>query len=250
MRAALGPPAILLLVVSAVAIASPAMAQVNLPPPPPPPLENGGTGSGSTSGTTTAPAGTHKPKPHTKPEPPPPTHTAPVVASHENRTPPPPPRVYEPEAPRMISIRLNPLPFFLSRLSVDFEFMVAPHHALFASPNVTFHKFAFHRSEVIADALGYAGDTSSGFGGEIGYHYWVHRQLEGIYVGPAFVFGETTPNGGKAFGYYGGAVDVGYQYLFSNGFTLNGGGGIMLVGASGTPAHAAPRFLFGIGWSF
>jgi hypothetical protein len=248
MRAGLGPFAILVLIASAIGIASPVFAQVNLPPPPPPPLDNGSTGSA----TATPPSSSHRPK-QRKPDPPPPAHTAAPPAAtqappHETHE--PPPRAPEPEGPRTVSIRLNPLPLFLSRLSADFEFMLAPHHALFTSPSLTFHKFAFHRSDVVSYGLGYAGDDSSGFGGEVGYHYWVHRQLEGIYVGPAFVFGATTPNGGKAFGYYGGAVDVGYQYLFNNGFTLNGGGGIMLTGASGITAHAAPRFLFGIGWSF
>lgn len=153
----------------------------------------------------------------------------------------------------MTSIRFNPLPFFVSRLSVDLEFMLAPHHALVVSPNITFHKFAFHRSDTIAYGLGYATDDSAGFGGEVGYHYWVHRHLQGIYLGPSLVLGATLPpTPAKTFAYYGGAFDVGYQYLFSNGFTLNGGGGILIVNATptGSIVHAAPRFLFGIGWSF
>jgi len=129
--------------------------------------------------------------------------------------------------------------------------MLAPHHALIVSPNVTFHKVAFERNgNTLGYGLGYAADNSGGFGGEIGYHYWVRRHLQGIYLGPSLVLGATLPNVGKTFGYYGGAFDVGYQYLFANGFTINGGGGIMIIGASGTTAHAAPRFLFGIGWSF
>jgi len=257
MRAGLGPRAILVMVVSATAwvgSATPAAAQVSLPPPPPPPLDSGSSGatSGPSNGTsTTAPSPTtRKPKPRKADPAPARTTSAPVATQAPRETHEPPPRVAESTGPRTISLRLNPLPFFLSRLSVDLEFMLAPHHALFASPSLTFHKFAFHRSDVITYGLGYAGDNASGIGGEVGYHYWVHRQLEGIYLGPALVFGETTPNPGKAFGYYGAAFDVGYQYLFPNGFTLEGGGGILVTGASGTTAHAAPRFLFGIGWSF
>jgi hypothetical protein len=132
--------------------------------------------------------------------------------------------------------------------------MLAPHHALVVSPSLTFHKVAFERNNnTLGYGFGFAGDASAGFGGEIGYHYWVRRHVQGIYLGPSLVLGATLPSApaaAKAFAYFGGAFDVGYQYLFSNGFTLNGGGGIMVIGASGTIARAAPRFLFGLGWSF
>ena len=99
--------------------------------------------------------------------------------------------------------------------------------------------------------LGYADDNSGGVGGEVGYHYWAKRQVEGIYLGPSLIFGATfPPNPGKTFGYYGGAFDVGYQYLFNNGFTLNAGGGIMIIDTAGAGVKAAPRLLAGIGWSF
>lgn len=226
-------------------------AQVNLPPPPPPPIDsNGGTTTPTNTGGT---APTHKPRPTPthKAEP---AHTAaPPPATHE-----PPPQYHAPEperSPRTISIRLNPLPFFMSRLSADFEIMLAPHHALVVSPNLTLKKFAFHRGDVFTYGMGFAGDDNSGFGAEVGYHYWTKRELEGIYFGPSLVFGATLPpanTNGKTFAYVGGAIDVGYQYLFSNGFTLNGGGGVMLTGATaaGSTAKAAPRLLFGVGWSF
>ncbi len=149
-----------------------------------------------------------------------------------------------------MSVRLNPLPFFVGRLSADFEIMLAPHHALVVSPNVTLHKYAFHRGELIGNALGFADDTSGGVGGEVGYHYWTKRQVEGIYLGPSFVFGATFPSPGKTFGYYGGAFDVGYQYLFNSGFTLNAGGGLMIIDTAGAGVKASPRLLAGLGWSF
>ena len=147
----------------------------------------------------------------------------------------------------------------MSRISADFEIMLAPHHALVVSPNVTLHKFAFSRGDsptsLFREGFGFADNDSSGVGAEIGYHYWTKRELEGIFFGPSLVLGGTFPPGGsgvKTFGYIGGAVDVGYQYLFSNGFTLLGGGGIMLIGgtAAGTTVKAVPRLLFGVGWSF
>ncbi len=252
MRAGLGPLAALLFLSSG----APVLAQVNLPPPPPPPIDNSGGSSSSGSGDNT-PTQTHKPKPHKPVEPahtaaPQPTTPPAPPPHHEN--PEPPPRAVEYETPRTTSIRLNPLPIFAGRLSVDLEFMLAPHHALIVSPNVTFHKVAFARNDnTLGYGLGFASDTSAGFGGEVGYHYWTRRHLQGIYLGPSLVLGATLPSappGAKAFAYFGGAFDVGYQYLFANGFTLNGGGGIMVIGASGTTAHAAPRFLFGLGWSF
>ncbi|HEX7663185.1 MAG TPA: hypothetical protein VF407_01675 [Polyangiaceae bacterium] len=223
-------------------------AQVTLPPPPPPPPGSGGQTTPSSTSTTTS-SGTHKPAPTAthKPEP---AHTSAPVQTHESRPQPPPPETsWAP--PRTMSIRLNPLPFFMSRLSADFEIMLAPHHALVVSPNVTLHKYAFHRGQLIGNALGYADDNSGGVGGEVGYHYWAKRQVEGIYLGPSLIFGATfPPNPGKTFGYYGGAFDVGYQYLFNNGFTLNAGGGIMIIDTAGAGVKAAPRLLAGIGWSF
>ena len=259
MRAGLGPSAALLFLNGCVlfgflsASASPVFAQVNLPPPPPPPIDNSGGSSSSGSGDST-PTQTHKPKPHKPVEPvhtaaPPPTPPPPPPQHHD----PEPPRV-DYETPRTTSIRLNPLPIFVGRLSADLELMLAPHHALVLNGNITFHKVAFERNDnTLGYGLGYSSDASGGFGGEVGYHYWVRRHLAGIYLGPSLILGATLPSapaGAKAFAYYGGAFDVGYQYLFPNGFTLNGGGGIMILGASGATAHAAPRFLFGVGWSF
>ncbi|MGH7281087.1 MAG: DUF3575 domain-containing protein [Polyangiaceae bacterium] len=230
-------------------------AQVNLPPPPPPPIDTTSPPPSGTSGSSTS---THHPKP-----PPPkhaaePAHTAappPPEHHEEHHEPAPQPRPEPVWSSRTMSIRLNPLPFFLSRVSADFEIMLAPHHALVVSPNFTLKKFAFHRSDLMTYGLGYANDDSSGFGAEVGYHYWTKRELDGIFFGPSLVLGGTFPPNGsgvKTFGYIGGAVDVGYQYLFSNGFTLLGGGGIMLIGGTTTGAtvKAVPRLLFGVGWSF
>lgn len=243
-----------------VVITRSAIAQTNLPPPPPPPIDNSG-GSGSSTGSSgsgssdnNSQSQTHRPKP--KPKPAEPAHVAtpqPTPPPPQHHEPEPPPRVYEVETPRTTSIRFNPLPLFAGRLSADIELMLAPHHALVVSPNFTLHKVVFDRNDdLLGYGLGYAGDDSAGFGGEVGYHYWLRRHLAGVYFGPSLVLGATLPEGGKGFAYYGAAVDVGYQYLFSNGFTLNGGGGILIVNGTfgGSVVHAAPRFLFGIGWSF
>ena len=245
----------ILTVVAAAPLALPGIAgaQVNLPPPPPPPIDTTSPPPTSTGGGGATP--THRPK-----QQPPPKHTAepahpPPPEHHEEHHEAPPPRAEPVWSPRTMSLRLNPLPFFMSRVSADFEIMLAPHHALDVSPSFTLKKFAFHRTDLMAYGLGYAADDFSGFGAEVGYHYWTKRELEGIFFGPSLVLGGTFPPGGsgvKTFGYIGGAVDVGYQYLFSSGFTLLGGGGIMLIGgtAAGTTVKAVPRLLFGVGWSF
>ena len=256
-RASLRRVILMAFALAPLAVGRAADAQVNLPPPPPPPIDTTSPPPSSTGGGT---APTHKRSPS-----PPPKHTAEPAhppppperheEHHEEHREPPPARVEAAWSPRTMSIRWNPLPFFVSRLSADFEIMLAPHHALVVSPSFTFHKFAFHRTDLMAYGLGVAGDDESGFGAEVGYHYWTKRELEGIFFGPSLVLGGTFPPNGsgiKTFGYIGGAVDVGYQYLFSNGFTLLGGGGIMLIGgtAAGTTVKAVPRLLFGVGWSF
>jgi hypothetical protein len=234
-----------------------AFAQTNLPPPPPPPIDStgGSSSSGSSGSVDNTPASSssqaHKPKPKKTSEPARVATPPPAPPQHHEAE---PPRAFERETPRTTSLRFNPLPLFAGRLSVDLEFLLAPHSAIVVSPNVTFHKLAFARNgNELGYGLGYAGDNSAGFGGEVGYHYWIRRHLDGVYVGPSLVLGATLPPAPtKTFAYYGAALDVGYQFLFSNGFTLNGGGGILIINASptGSTVHAAPRFLFGIGWSF
>jgi hypothetical protein len=213
--------------------------QVNLPPPPPPPLStnnpppppppaNQGGGGGA--------------KPRQRPVE---QHTAPPPQRREE-----PHETYEPEESpaRKLSIRLNPLPLFLARLSVDIEYQLAPHHALVGSPNFTFKS---DRATLPSRAFGYTIPDSSGAGAELGYHYWLAPKMEGLYLGPSLLLGFTGHPVIKSYAYYGVAFDVGYQLMLPNGFTFGGGGGLLLIGAGGGNAlHLAPRFLAGIGWSF
>jgi len=158
---------------------------------------------------------------------------------------PPPSYDYAPSR-RDLSLRLNPVPLVEARLSADVEILVASHHALVLSPNVT---FAAHRGELIAYGFGFTADRSTGFGGEAGYHYWVRRDLEGIFLGPSLVFGSTATPNLPSHGYFGVALDVGYQAVIANGFTVAVGGGVLVI-TGNSLTKVTPRGLLGIGWTF
>jgi hypothetical protein len=133
-------------------------------------------------------------------------------------------------------------------LSVDVEYQLAPHHALVGAPNFTFRS---HRATLPSRAFGYTADESSGPGLEAGYHYWIAPRMEGLWFGPSLVLGVTGHPVASTYAYYGLAGDIGYQAILPNGFTIGGGGGLLLVGAgAGNALHLVPRFLLGIGWTF
>ncbi len=201
----------------------------NNPPPPPPPANQGGGGSGT------------RPKPRPVEQ-----HT---TASQQQREEPAESFDADARAARKLSIRLNPLPLFLSRLSVDVEYELAPHHALVAAPQLTFHDR--DRGKLPSYAFGYTASESSGVGAELGYHYWLAPRMEGLFLGPSLLVGFTGHPVVSTHAYYGLAFDVGYQLMLANGFTIGGGGGLLAIGAGGGNAlHVTPRVLFGIGWSF
>ena len=245
--------------VCAVGWTSPAAAQVNLPPPPPPPL--------STSTPSPAPPPPSRPPP-SRPAPSSPSSGSPSNGARPRPSSPPPhghaaareaPPPYEPAyAPsrRDLSLRLNPLPLALARISADVEILLASHHALVVSPHVT---FAAHRGELPAEAFGFTADHSTGFGVEVGYHYWIRHDLQGFFLGPSLLAGRTsTPlldargqprDVSNHFGFFGAAFDVGYQLVIASGFTIDLGGGAMLI-TGNSQTKAAPRVLLGVGWTF
>lgn len=132
---------------------------------------------------------------------------------------------------------------------MDVEYTFAPHHAFIVSPNIT---FAVDRQRPTQIAFGYTNANSSGLGTEVGYHYWFNPVAEGLFLGPSLLLGATSyPNFGSRLD-YGLAFDVGYQVILGNGFTVMAGGGLLLIGQSGTgnSVHLLPRALLGLGWSF
>jgi len=232
--------------------ASAARAQPNLPPPPPPPLSTetpppppppNGSGAGGGSSTRTRP----RPAPaKSRPA----EHVAERAQNGGGTIGTSDPAPSFAPRPRDVSLRFNVLPIFQGRISADGELMFAPHHAVIVSPNVT---FSANRWKIVEDAFGYAPRGTGGVGTEVGYHYWLARQLEGLWLGPSVLLGFTSPPTPiKGFLYFGAAFDVGWQIVADPGFTLNVGGGLMVIDASvaGTPTRVAPRALFGLGWTF
>ena len=226
--------------VSVLAWSGSGRGQVNLPPPPPPPLSTNNPPpppppSSTSTGGGTAP----RPKPRPVEQ-----HTTTQPQQREE-----PPTYEADEAERKLTLRLNPLPLFLSRLSVDVEYLLAPHHALVASPHITLKDR--DRGKLPSYAFGYTAAESSGVGTELGYHYWLAPRMEGLYLGPSLLVGLTNHPILNSYAYYGFAFDVGYQLVLANGFTVGGGGGLLLVGAGGgNNLHLTPRLLVGVGWSF
>jgi hypothetical protein len=150
-------------------------------------------------------------------------------------------------------VTLNPLPLLWGRLSANVELLVIPHHALVLSPNVLLPNVT--RGGTLAAAFGFAQKTSSGFGGELGYHYWwnARRSLRGPFFGPSLLLGSTTDaTAGSGVGvqtYWGGALDLGEQEVLPGGFTAAAGIGVGIVRSADQTA-VFPRLLLQIGWSF
>lgn len=163
--------------------------------------------------------------------------------------PPPPPE-------RPLAITLNPLGLFWGRLSANVEYQLAPHHSLFVSPNALF--FETDRggpSNLISEGLGFASSASLGLGAELGYHYWWEwaRALRGPYIGPSLLLGLTSKaqvgNPAHVQGYWGVAVDLGWQEVLGGGFTAGVGVGLEFIDMAGA-GRIVPRLLLDVGWSF
>jgi hypothetical protein len=164
--------------------------------------------------------------------------------------------VYEEPAPRPFAITFNPLALTMGRLSANFEFLLAPHHAIVLSPNVlAFQVDRGGRYDLRSEALGFATEHSSNFGGELGYHYWWRwrQSLSGPYFGPSLLLGSTTNASvgttANAQGYWGFALDAGGQAVLPGGFTAGAGIGLGFVEMASAEA-LFPRFLLQLGWSF
>jgi hypothetical protein len=153
-------------------------------------------------------------------------------------------------------VTLNPLDLALGRLSVNGEILLAPHHAVIASPNLLFlHVDRGGRYNLASEGLGFATRSSTGIGIELGYHYFWYwqRSLRGPFFGPSLLLGGTTdatvgdPSHMQA--YWGLALDVGEQEVLPGGFTIGAGIGLGLVNMADATA-VFPRLLLQIGWSF
>lgn len=228
-------------------VPSAARAQPDLPPPPPPPM---------------APPE----QPPLPPPPPPPLSQNPRGAPPPPRSEPPPPAAhphhhhevvvtYE-DLSRPVAVTVNPLALALGRLGANVEVLFAPHHALVLSPNVLlFHVDRGGRYNFASEGVGFASPGASGFGAELGYHYWWtwRRTLMGPYLGPSLLVGGTNGalvgDGSTLQWYVGAALDGGAQAVLPGGFTFGGGFGVGFVTMASNTA-LFPRVLLQLGWSF
>jgi hypothetical protein len=161
--------------------------------------------------------------------------------------------VYDEAPARPVALTLNPLGLFWGRLSANVEVLLAPHHAVIASPNVLVANAT--RSGTLGEGFGFAQRDSGSIGVELGYHYWWYwrRSLRGPFLGPSLLLGSTTnasvgnPAGAQA--YWGVALDVGEQEVLPGGFTIGAGLGLGIVRMADSGA-VFPRFLVQLGWSF
>lgn len=166
---------------------------------------------------------------------------------------------------KRITLTANPLSLLLTRIGVNFEYMLAKHHALVANPY-------FQSNSVEVGSGNNTTKTSyTTFGGEVGYRFYTgSRGANGFFVGPS-VFVQntassvttTSPNANSnADGstlVYGGIVDLGGQHVTKGGFTIGAGAGIMYLVAANEPNASSstvkfsgvlPRFLLTVGYSF
>ena len=227
-------------------------AQPDLPPPPPPPI--GQTDLAPPPPVPTSPAQPAPPPPRRAVAPPPPPAEPPRFV-RRRRPEVPYVVVVEEEPSRPWALTANPVALTFGRLSLNAELLLAPHHALIASPNVLLIPLdRGGRFNLVSEGAGFATHDSFGLGAELGYHYWPHagRQLRGAFVGPSLLLGGTTdatvgdPSHMQA--YWGVALDVGWQEVLPSGFTMGIGAGIEVLHlADATPV--VPRFLFQLGWS-
>jgi len=241
------PEILAAMVVAATGVAAPSFAQPNLPPPPPPPIGD----------TNEVPS---------LPPPPSPSGRAPSPRKPAQTPAPPPPAPYRaartdsvvsaaPET-HAIAVTLAPLGLVSGRLSASVEVQIQPHHAVIVSANaLVFDASRGGPRSLVSEGFGFASNQSSGFGVELGYHYWVDGapSLHGIFFGPSFLFGGTSMaqvgDPSNAQGYWGLALDGGWQEVFSGGFTAGAGGGLEMLRMAGTSA-VVPRLLAQLGWCF
>jgi hypothetical protein len=251
------PPAAHTKILAALAVAvavtaRPASAQPNLPPPPPPPI----------GGANDVPSLPPPPEPQSTPgHGPAARKTAPIPAPPPPYRASPPSRrtdsvVYvEPET-HPVAVTLDPLGLPWGRLSGNVEVQILPHHSVIVSANtLLYDEGRGGPNDLVSEGLGFASSASRGFGVEVGYHYWWDwaRTLRGPFFGPSLLLGATSlaavGDPTHVQGYWGLALDGGWQEVFAGGFTAGAGGGLELVRMSGTTA-VVPRFLIQLGWSF
>jgi hypothetical protein len=207
-----------------------------------------------------------------------------VTARKAVAEPPPPVDVVIHEAPpprRVLSIEWNPLALIIGKwLSVNLVVAPIDHHALVLSP--------FYASTttvpicVVSDSGAQSPDcmasisvpavklpkqTFSGFGGELGYRYYVGLGgPRGLFAGPSLLIASMTAKAADGsetqFLDYGLAADIGYEALVADRIALTLGGGVQytttnkslpnqqLPAAIYANGGVRPRLLVALGYAF
>jgi hypothetical protein len=186
---------------------------------------------------------------------------------------------------RVVSIEWNPVAAIaIARWSANLVIVPIEHHALVLNPY-----YASVKTQPIYTYQDCTGSTDpacagqgfgfgqgpatqlpaqkfQGFGGEIGYrHYSGRGGPRGFFFGPSFLIGafNATPQVGSKTSFldFGVAVDVGYQVLVGDDFSIALGAGLQYTNTSKKlpdqqyPAEVyanagiRPRFLFSLGWA-
>ena len=195
--------------------------------------------------------------------------------------------VPEAEPPRrFVAIEWNPLPLMvfhtgtrpsdpgrpaaqegLGKLSANVVVAPLEHHALILSPFYVLTRTTPISSwDMNLNPTPLPIQTFEGFGTELGYRYYTGRGgLRGFFVGPSLIVGSftaTAENGSKTpYIDYGFAVDVGYQALVLDRFSLGLGAGVqytttdksippqMMWAKVFANTVVLPRVLVSLGWA-
>lgn len=126
------------------------------------------------------------------------------------------------------AVKLQALALFAQRASAHYEWTFAPHHALTAG------LFLQATGWIIPEL----GDAMACAGGEIGYRWYLAPDMTRWFVGSSLFGGryfyaktlrvrdlwegDLSTKGAGWFNSWGAAIDVGYQYRFSNGGMVSG----------------------------
>ncbi len=141
-------------------------------------------------------------------------------------TPPPAPPLDQPRASappptRRLTISYNPFGLQISRYGGNVELTLASHHVVEGN---LYYLYSHTNSD--------SNNVFSGFGGEIGYHYFFGENgPRGFYAGPSFLLGffnakAAATGESTSFQNFGGALDVGYQAIVADRIVLGLGVGL------------------------
>jgi hypothetical protein len=211
--------------------------------------------------------------PPPEPAPPPPPPPPPPPASKIELTNKDKVLVPHAEAPRRLSIELNPLSIAGGRYGLNVEVAPFVHHVLVGSAYYqTFQPYVLER--LMPKAVDSSHGAPAKVGGEVGYRFYSGRRgANGFFIGASGVLMplvlprmtaeyKAEP---ASFYAYGGALDVGIQGITDSGFTIGAGVGAMYLAynapeSAKLPAnvppiksyepHFLPRVLLAAGWSF